>query len=125
MAIADEILGLDVTIEVDGAALPEYNYYSAQDHEIPNSNTKYLEAPSGAEFSIRYLFRPPFAPPSDVHMDVMFDDKYVQVPFIEHGGKDGCEVYLSSRSTMKVEGRDFTQKFHFSKLQTGMTSALV
>jgi hypothetical protein len=93
MAIAD-IPGLDVTIEVDGAALPEYNYYSAQDQDMPSSSTKYVEAPSGAEFSIRYLFRPPFAPPSDVLMDILFDDKYVQAPFFEHGRKDGCEGYL-------------------------------
>lgn len=118
MAIANEIPGLDVTV-VGGAALTEHNYDTAQNHDLRSSSTKYVEAASGAEFSIRYLFRPPFTPPSDVLMDIVFDNKYAQMPFVEDGATDGCEGYVYSRATFKVDGCDFTQKFRFSELQTG------
>ncbi|KAF1937306.1 hypothetical protein EJ02DRAFT_357117 [Clathrospora elynae] len=111
MAIADAVPELDVTIEVHGTALPECDYQETHDHNLASSSVKYVAAPSGVEFAIRYLFRPPFTPPSDVLMDILFDDKYIQGSFFKRGGKDGCEEYLYSKTTLKISERDFTQRF--------------
>lgn len=123
MAISENIPGLDVTIEVDGIALPEYNDESACDKRFLCSSSKYVEAPPGAEFAIRYLFRPPFSPPFDVLMDILLDNQYVPVPYFEGGGKDGCEGYVYSKASMKKDGRDFMQKFRFTELSTGKSAS--
>lgn len=119
MAIATGIPGLEVTIEVDAAALPEHQHGIIDDDEVATSTSRYIEAPSAANFSIRYLFRPPFTPPSAVQMDVLLDGNYVQAPFVEWGGKEECEGYLCSRSTSSTGGHSFTQGFHFAELRTG------
>jgi len=118
MAIASGIPGLEVTIEVNAAALPEYEHGIIEDDEVATSASRYIEAPPAANFSIRYLFRPPFTPPSAVQMDVMLDGNYVQAPFVEWGGKEECEGYLCSRSTSSTGGHSFTQGFQFAELRT-------
>jgi hypothetical protein len=118
MAITTGIPGLEVTVEVDAIALPEHEYAGVEDGEVTTSITKYIEAPPATDFSIRYLYRPPFTPPSAIQMDVLLDGKYVQAPFIEWGGKEGCEGYLCSRSTSSAGGRSFTQGFQFAELKT-------
>jgi hypothetical protein len=83
MAISTHIIGLEVRVEVDDIALPEYDHAPADDREIASSTVRYIEAPSATDFAIRYLYRPPFTPPSAVPMDIMLDDSYVQAPHIE------------------------------------------
>ncbi|KAI4696695.1 uncharacterized protein J4E88_000873 [Alternaria novae-zelandiae] len=122
MAIATGIPGFEVTIEVDAAALPEHQHGIIDDDEVATSTSRYIEAPSAANFSIRYLFRPPFTPPSAVQMDVLLDGNYVQAPFVEWGGKEECEGYLCSRSTSSTGGHSFTQGFHFAELRTDETN---
>jgi len=119
MAIATGIPGLEVTIEVDTAALPEYEHGIVEDDGVATSATRYIEAPPAANFSIRYLFRPPFTPPSAVQMDVLLDGNYVQAPFVEWGGKEECEGYLCTRATSSTGGHSFTQGFQFAELRTG------
>jgi hypothetical protein len=46
MAIVLVIPGLEVTIEVAGEALPEYDYETVD--ALPHAILKYAEAPSGA-----------------------------------------------------------------------------
>jgi len=125
MAIATGIPGLEVTIEVDAAALPEHQHGILEDDEVATSTSRYIEAPSAANFSIRYLFRPPFTPPSAVQMDVLLDGDYVQAPFVEWGGKEECEGYLCSRSTSSTSGHSFTQSFQFAELRTGESWCLI
>ncbi|KAI4714511.1 hypothetical protein J4E89_000191 [Alternaria sp. Ai002NY15] len=122
MAIATGIPGFEVTIEVDAAALPEHQHGIIDDDDVATSTSRYIEAPSAANFSIRYLFRPPFTPPSAVQMDVLLDGNYVQAPFVEWGGKEECEGYLCSRSTSSTGGHSFTQGFHFAELRTDETN---
>jgi hypothetical protein len=119
MAITTGIPGLEVTIEVDAIPLPEYQHGLLEDDEVPTSSSKYIEAPPATDFSIRYLFRPPFIPPSAIQMDVLLDDNYVQAPFVEWGGKEDCEGYICSRSTSSIGGHSFTQGFQFVELRTG------
>lgn len=122
MAIATDIPGLEVTIEVDGQPLPEFDYDKADDDSLETSNAKYVRTVSGAEFAIRYLTRPPFAPPSQIQMDILLDDNYIQAPFSEWAGKDGCEGYLFSKASVAVGGQNFTRAFRFSELRTGKKS---
>jgi hypothetical protein len=119
MAITTDIIGLEVTIEVDGVALPEYNHAPAEDREIATSMVRYIKAPSKTDFVIRYLYRSPFTRPSAIQMDVVLDDSYIQALYIEWGGKEKCEGYLWPKSTLSVGGQDFTQGFHFAELRTG------
>jgi len=124
MAIATGIPGLEVTIEVDAVALPEYQHGIIEDDEVATSASRYVEAPPATDFAIRYLFRPPFTPPSAIQMDVLLDGDYVQAPFVEWGGKENCEGYLCSRSTSSTGGHSFTQGFRFAELRTGKLSCL-
>lgn len=118
MAIATGIPGLEVTVEVNAKALPEYEHDRADGGEVATSTTKYIEAPPATEFSVRYLYRPPFTPPSTIQMDIVLDGNYVQAPFVEWGGKEDCEGYLCSRSTSSTGERSFTQGFQFADLKT-------
>ena len=124
MAIATGIPGFEVTIEVDTVALPEYQHGVIEDDEVSTSASRYIEAPPATGFAIRYLFRPPFTPPSAIQMDVLLDGDYVQAPFVEWGGKENCEGYLCSRSTSSAGGHSFTQGFRFAELRTGKLSCL-
>lgn len=119
MAIDTNLPGLDVTIEVAGTALAEYDYDLVNDREVATSTVKYVETPSGAEFAIRCLFRPPFTPPSAVSMDIMLDGNYLQAPFVEPDYKDGYKGYICSRAALRIDGQSFTQKLRFSQLTTG------
>jgi hypothetical protein len=125
MAIAADMPGLEVTIEVDGIALPEYDHAPVDDRDIATTAIRYVEAPSATDFAIRYLYRPPFTPPSAVQMDIMLDDSYIQAPYIEWGGKEESEGYLCSKSTSSVRGQDFTQGFRFAELRTGKYLSLL
>ncbi|KAF1830662.1 hypothetical protein BDW02DRAFT_608286 [Decorospora gaudefroyi] len=93
MAIATAAPGLDVTIEVDGTPLPEYEHGPVDDHELPTST-----------------------------MDIVLDDNYIQAPFVEWGGKEECEGYICSRSTSSISGHHFTQGFRFSELIDALKS---
>ncbi|KAL1797329.1 hypothetical protein ACET3X_003935 [Alternaria dauci] len=122
MAFASGIPGLEVTVEVDSTALPEHEYVGVEEDEVTTSITKYIEAPPATDFSVRYLYRPPFTPPLAIQMDIVLDGNYVQAPFIEWGSKEDCEGYLCSRSTSSNGGHSFTQGFQFAELRTNETN---
>lgn len=79
MAVLPDIPGLHVNIEVAGEALPEYEYSTADNGQayLVNKVSKYVEAPSGAKFTLRTFFKAPFDPPFPVHVEIMFDGDYV------------------------------------------------
>ena len=80
---------------------------------------KYIEAPSGADFEIRTLYKPPYTPPSLVQVDIMLDGNYVQVPLEEWGGKEECEGYKYGKASFIKKGQTSTRNFRFSALVTG------
>jgi hypothetical protein len=125
MAIATDMPGLEVTIEVDGIALPEYDHAPADDRDIATTAIRYVEAPSATDFAIRYLYRPPFTPPSAVQMDIMLDTATFKLRTLNGGGKEECEGYPCSKSTSSVGGQDFTQGFRFAELRTGKYLSLL
>ncbi|KAI2485389.1 hypothetical protein Ptr902_04329 [Pyrenophora tritici-repentis] len=120
MVNATHIPGLEVTIEVDNTALPEYSHPPTENQEPTEnlgSTIRYIEAPSATDFSIHYLYRPEFTPPSSVHIEIVLDDTYVQAPFFEWGGKEDCEGYVCKKAASIVAGQDFTQGFRFAELR--------
>jgi hypothetical protein len=120
MAIAPGLPGLQVTVAVAGEALPEYDYDNDEgDHvERRNATSKYLEAPSGAEFEITTLYTAPY-PPLPIHVDIMLDGDYIQAPWEEWYHKDGCEGYKYGQAASMIEGQSYTQSFQFAELKTG------
>ncbi|KAF2833540.1 hypothetical protein CC86DRAFT_415377 [Ophiobolus disseminans] len=109
MAIIAALPGLQVTVEAGGEPLAEFDYQPAnalQDATAPNMVSRYIEAPSGAEFEIRTLYRPPYNPDSLVQVDIMLDGTYV----------------LYAKATFVSDGISSTQNFRFSDLTTGMST---
>lgn len=121
MAIAPGIPGLEVTIEVDDAALPEYDHTNKGSDPESSETTvsRYIEAPAGADFEIRTLYKPPFEPPMSIHVDIVLDGDYVQAPMEAWGGKAGCEGYRYGQATFTEEEGSVTRKFLFAELQIG------
>lgn len=126
MAITTGHPGFEVTIEVDGTPLLEYNLEADDSDATPtpaNTTLKYVEAPSGSEFSVRYLYRPPFNPTSDVQPDISLDGKFILVPSIDISPKDGCESYICGGGQITVDEKTYVQKFKFAELIIGGRTA--
>lgn len=124
MAIVSAVPGLKVTIEIDNVALPEYPYEdedeaSAAADGFSNTVTKYLEVPSGAEFSVRWLLKTPFEPTAVTYADVYLDGNHLQAPFTETGDRDEHRGYEYSKTMSKHDGQSYAQTFRFSELDVG------
>ncbi|KAH7389622.1 hypothetical protein DE146DRAFT_768052 [Phaeosphaeria sp. MPI-PUGE-AT-0046c] len=120
MAIAAGLPGLQVTVNVDGEALPEYNFEAEDAFQDPAQIivTKYIEAPTSAVFDIGTLYKPPFSPSFQLHPDIMMDGNYVQAPYEEWGGKEACQGYRYSKATFIENEVAVTRSFRFSALVT-------
>ncbi|KAF2025120.1 hypothetical protein EK21DRAFT_104199 [Setomelanomma holmii] len=127
MAIVPAIPGLVVTVDVAGEALSEYDYVEANidNAALPYVVSRCIEAPTGAEFAIRSLYKPPHSLHSIVQMDIMLDDNYIQVPFEEWGGKDECEGYRYGKATFITDGHSETRNFRFAAHATEKNDQLV
>lgn len=127
MAISAGIPGLEVTIEVAGKILKEFDFetptssVTTPSPDPPtNTTTKHLEAPSGTEFSIRYTFNEPFTPTFPIHMDVTLDGQIILEPHADIDPKDGRESWVCSSTAYTVDEQAYTQNFRFSELTIGM-----
>jgi hypothetical protein len=119
MAFAPDLRGLQVTVTVAGEALREFEHDTAR-HE--NKISKYIEAPSGAEFEIATLYTPPFDSPFKIHLDIMLDNDYVQAPFVHRNDKDG---YRCGQAASMIEGLSQIQNFQFAELKTGKLDTML
>lgn len=113
MAIAPAVPGLEVTVEVSNVALPEHrhendNVTSAGHEAFANSITKYLEVPSGAEFSVRWLMKEPFDATLPTYAAVMLDGNYLNGPLRETGDKDNHRGYKYVKTMSEENGHIFT-----------------
>jgi hypothetical protein len=125
MAIATGIPGLQVTVNVDGEALQEYDYdVNAADHDPDRpSVAKYIQALPGADFDISTLYEQPFSPPFQLHADIIMDGSYILAPFTEWAGKGEVEGYKYCKATFIEDGgAHVTRNFRFSTLETGRLS---
>lgn len=124
MAITAGLPGLQVTVNVNGEALTEYDYVveNASQDAAQQSAAKYIEAPAGAEFEICTLYKPPYTPMSFVYPGIIMDGNYVHAPYEKWGGKEDCEGYVYHKARSFDEGMLVTRNFRFSTLQIGKLS---
>lgn len=132
MAIVLAVPGLEVTVEVDNVPLPEYQYadeetdqdeeedaLGAEHREPADSVTKYIEVTSGAEFSVRMLFKVPLDATMPAHADIYIDNNYIQAPLRETGDVVNLRGYKYAMAMSNEDGQMVTQRFRFSKLSIG------
>lgn len=106
--------GLVVEILVDGAPLQEYDNDEDDDgSESPGTITKYIEASSGATFTIRYTI-PEMLPRSSLSKQVYLDG---------NGISDNIEEwwlpeiqYLDEGPISKIAQQTVCQKYQFAKM---------
>jgi hypothetical protein len=117
MAIHTDYPGLKVEIVVNGQPLPEYD----DETNTPDSNvvTKYVEAESGAEFSINYSFDKTFPTSHDVNVRCSLDGRQVRKPRVGRT-KLLCERGQKITGLRVQEGKSWgLKKFRFSDLVVG------
>lgn len=136
MAIITDHPGFEVTLEVNGSPLPEYNSSPHQDTGAAAGDTegtpptlstpvvKYVEASGGTEFTIRYMYKPPFNPSFTIHPGVFLDGKCIIMPDIECSPKDGHEGYICRGGQTFADGRIYAQRFMFADLAVGESDLL-
>jgi hypothetical protein len=116
-----ECPGVQVTVECRGDSLPEYDNDEEEAHN--NSLTKYIEAKSGAEFTIRLQLHPPY-PVHAIYLKLSLDGKYVANRIVDESAyakaKSGLRRDFGSVTSKIAEGQCIKQKFCFSELQVGM-----
>lgn len=132
MAIASAIPGLEVTVEVDNVALPEFPYEDEAEYEnehdaracpeeLTDAVTKYLEVPSGAEFSVRWMMKEPFDATLLTYASVMLDGTYLDGPLRETGDKDDARGFMYRKTMSRENSQAFTQSLRFSELEIGQS----
>jgi hypothetical protein len=123
MAILRDQPGLKVEILVDGVPLQEYDY---ENEEImPSVVTKYIEAKSGDNFTIRYTVLPQFHIKHALVVQSYLDGKsMVKRVFSE----ERIRKYASRTVTgvrEAIAGKYYERKFCFSQLNTGQLYSLM
>lgn len=123
MAILCDQPGLKVEILVDGVPLQEYD---DEDEEIvPTVVTKYIEAKSGVNFTIRYTVLPQFHIKHALKVQSYLDGKPMENRV---RSEDSIRKYMSGTMTgvrEAIAGKYYERKFCFSQLNTGQLYSLV
>jgi hypothetical protein len=120
-----EYPGVQVTVECRGESLPEYD----NDEEEPHSNslTKYIEAKSGAEFTIQLRLHPPY-PVHSVCFKLSLDGKCIAHRIVDELAYAKAKgVLMRNFQSVKskiAEDQCIKQNFCFSELQVGMATSL-
>lgn len=150
MAILSRHPGLEVTVEVDGTPLPEYNIdqaYTEGDesrnstttdaHIIANENVgntpasissadtqviKYIQSPSSGEFTIRFKCMPEFGYASDhVYLEPSLDGKTISIPDSLYSPQDGCDGQVCYGGVSLQDGSMVSQRFRFTEPIVGVS----
>jgi hypothetical protein len=123
----DAVEGVEVTVEVGGTALQEYEA-NGDELDIPDTATKYIQATSGEAFSVRFAWRCGDIVPPD-HLDEVAWGVYIDGRFArgrvcdvkgvartqESDSMDGVPEYRAGQGS-------FIRPFLFSTLTTGLLS---
>lgn len=117
MAILPSHLGIKISVICNGAPLQEYKDEDAEENDTVVS--KYVEAASGAEFSMRAEITPPW-PPYTIMLRYYLDGKRVGSNFCkqEHYNYPPYIVRKGGASKV-VNGQEFLQRFAFTALDVG------
>ncbi len=118
MAVIDECPGVKAEVCVERRALPEYD--DEEEEKVPNVVTKYIEAQSGKEFTIKWVFSPPFQNEYGVRVGVKIDGEkpnfrvYPPEDLFRPGG------HIKIGVGFKKEGEWFRRNYRFTSLNIGM-----
>lgn len=122
MAVTKKNPRLKVFVSVDGAALEEY--VDEDDERQVDSVTKYVEAISGAEFTIDVELLKPW-PGSSILLDFYIDGKFMRGSFIMQKDFTGPSVKICIAGVLHLEGKEwYIRKFCFSDLVVGKSPIL-
>jgi hypothetical protein len=117
MAVTKKNPRLKVWIAVHGVALEEH--VDEDDQRREDSVTKYIEAISGAEYSIKVELQKPW-PDSSILIDIYIDGKWVRGAFIMQKSFVGSSAEISITGVQHTRGDEwYTRKFCFSDLVVG------
>lgn len=116
--------GLDVNVEADNAAPPEYSYEdevdcaneddaSASPKELIAAVTKCLGMPSGAEFSVRWVMKEPFDAALQTYASAMLGGSYLIGPLRETGDEDDVRGFMCRKTMLGKSCQAATHSFHF------------
>ena len=123
MAIISEVEGLNVQVLVNGQPLVEYDddeEVGDENNGIQKTTTKYIEAISDAEFTIRYTFDKTFVHKgNDIDVEVYMDGQYMEGHIRRSPElQSGCLATVTGHR-YRQGNQWFERKFSFSKLSIG------
>ena len=108
--------GIEVTVAVDGQNLQEYG--DDAEETVPNTVTKYIEAASGAHFSVKYGHTQDFLKQHEIEgviYKIKIDGITMRRPVLDGTNHSG-EVH---GKYSQVRGVDMFQGFRFSDIKIG------
>ena len=140
MAILTQQPSFEVTVEVNGHALQEYNFVQRADGASPDANSddnvqgapvanrpsptkvvNYIEAPLSGEFTIRYTCKPGFSHSSDrIYADISLDGKTIFIPDLHFSPCNSMDSQVCYGGEIWRDGGMLSQKFMFNELIVGM-----
>lgn len=105
--------GLEVNVTVAGRPLREFEDEKEPWEQFKKS--KYVEAPSGAEFEIEYSFDDP--PRFQVAAEIDLDGVHIEYTDFQQFREHNIEMFAVSCGQYYENGRCYNQKFKFSELR--------
>jgi hypothetical protein len=115
MTVLDNVPGLEVTVQVNGSSLQEYNDDDSE--PAPKSVTKYIEAISGAQFRVQYEFKESFRTKNGILTDIYIDGKDIAGYVLKANQLHGA--YVMSGKKERGGNEYFQRPFTFSQLSIG------
>ena len=118
MAIIKEVPGLELTVDVAGQDLQEYDD-DAEEAPMPCTSTKYVEAASGATFGIATRCDPEsyIYPDDNIRLKVALDGEHVCVGSHTPAMTSSGHRNVLDRTRKDLGDRAVIQKFSFVELQ--------
>jgi hypothetical protein len=127
MAIIEAIQGLEVTIQVDGRPIQEYQQPPDDDDDNNKRVTRYVVAEPGKKFTVKIRRRHGYnASPADIDLvaRLSVDGKFAKAFFLPTWSYPDCTRLFDSIDKDLGSGRWAKQNFVFSNLVFGELLAL-
>lgn len=113
---------LDVSLRVGGRRLPEYDDDN-DDTDAPKTTTKWVEATTGAIFTVHVHLGPGFPySAEDIEARVKLDGKYATASLIEPSSGHAAHSLEIKGIRSNKTGDWVLERFKFAGLNTGMSA---
>lgn len=117
MAVTKSHPRLKVSISIDNVAVEEH--IDDDEEQKPDAVVKYIEAISGAEFSVDCELSPPW-PHHSLLLDIYIDGKWMRGSFLKQSDFIGTVIKKSLTGVFHSKGQEwYVQKFCFSDIVVG------